>query len=82
MQNVQIPVYSACMGINREYRDNYQNKLLGSSSKWVSEYLYSVPGQTEGRRKIFLERKRIDLQLIPWTYLFHVGVMLTIMKVR
>ena len=53
------------MGINREYLDNFQNKLLGSSSKWVPKYLYSVPGQTEGRSKTFLERKSIDLQLIP-----------------
>ena len=49
------------MGINREYLDNFQNKLLGSSSKWVPKYLYSVPGQTEGRSKTFLERKSIDL---------------------
>ena len=49
------------MGINREYLDNFQNKLLGSSSKWVPKYLYSVPGQTEGRSKTFLEWKSIDL---------------------
>ena len=68
------------MGINREYFDNFQNKLLGSFSKWVPKYLYSVPSQTGGRSKVFLERKSIDLQLIPWTYLLHVGVMLTIIK--
>ena len=31
----------------------------------MSAQVYSVPGQTEGRSKTFLERKSIDLQLIP-----------------
>ena len=33
----------------------------------MPKYLYSVPGQTEGRSKTFLEWKSIDLQLIPST---------------
>ena len=62
------------MEINREYLDNFQKILLGTSSKWMHKYLYSVPGQTKGRSMIFPERKSVDLQLIPWTrYLLHVG---------
>ena len=45
----------------------------------MSDQVYSVPGQTEGRKKTFLEWKSIDLshELYP----LHVGVMLTIIKV-
>ena len=39
--------------------------------------LYSVPVQTEGRRKAFLKWKSIDYRI---NYLLHVGVMLTIIK--
>ena len=45
----------------------------------MSTQAYSVPGQTEGRSKAFLEWKSIDL--FHEQYLLHVGVMLTIMKV-
>ena len=40
--------------------------------------VYSVPGQTEEKRKTFLEWKGIDY---PLKYLLHAGVMLTIIKV-
>ena len=43
----------------------------------MSEQIYSVPGQTEGRRRLFLGCKRIHLSYD----LLHVGVMLTIIKV-
>ena len=40
------------MGINRAYLYNFQNKLLGSSSKWVHKYLYSVPAQSEVKGEV------------------------------
>ena len=49
----------------------------------MSAQVYFVPGQTEGRNKAFLGWKSIDLNYIlhPMNYIFHVGVMLTIIKV-
>ena len=44
----------------------------------MSAQVYSVPGQTEGKRKIFFEWKSIDLS---YELSFHVGLMLTIIKV-
>ena len=41
----------------------------------MSAQVYSVPGQTEGRSKVFLEWKSIDL---PHELSFNVGVMLNI----
>ena len=41
----------------------------------MSGQVYSIPDQTEGRRKAFLE------WTYPLNYLLHVGVMLTIKKV-
>ena len=43
----------------------------------MSAQIYSITGQTESRRKAFLEWKTIDLSY----KLTHVGVMLTIIKV-
>ena len=45
---------------NREYPGSFQNKSVRSSFKWVFQ-LYFVLGQTEGRRKAFLEWTSIDL---------------------
>ena len=44
----------------------------------MSVQVYSVPGQTEGKRKAFLEWKSIDLS---YYYLLRKGVMLIIIKV-
>ena len=40
------------------YPGSFQNKLVSSS---LSAQVYSVPGQTEGSIKVFLEWKCIDL---------------------
>ena len=53
-------VSSACMGINREYLGSFQNKLVSSFSKWVLKYILFL-GQTEGKSKVSLEWKSIDL---------------------
>ena len=42
------------------YPGGFQNKSVSSSFKWVP-WVYSVPGQTGGRRKAFLEWTSIDL---------------------
>ena len=44
----------------------------------MSTQIYSIPSQTEGRRKAFLEWKSVNFDL---NYLLHVGVItLTIIK--
>ena len=58
-QSVHINVYLLCMCGNREYTE-----LLKQTRKLffqMSAQVYSVPGQTEGRREAFLEWKSIDL---------------------
>ena len=48
-QNVQIPIYSACMD-NREYLGSFQNKLVSSSFKWLPKYiLFLAKQRREGR---------------------------------
>ena len=44
----------------------------------MNAQVYSVPGQTEGRMKAYLEWQAY---IYPLDYLFHVGVMSTIIKV-
>ena len=49
-----------CLCGNREYPSSFQNKSVRAllSNECL---IYSVPGQTEGRRKAFLEWTSIDL---------------------
>ena len=53
---------SACVGRLCENKEHPE--LLQQTSKFffqMNAQVYSVPGQTEGRRKSFLEWKSIDL---------------------
>ena len=68
------------MGINREYLGNFQNKLLGSSSKCVPKYIL-FPAKLKGEVRPFWNGKAETYSLYPMNYLLHVGVMLTIIKV-
>ena len=47
----------------------------------ISDQVYSVPGQTEGRRKAFLEWKSTVLSN-KMNFLLHLGVMLTIIYIK
>ena len=49
-----------CLCGNREYPDSFQKKISKLFFQ-MSAQVYSVPGQTERRRKAFLEWKSIDL---------------------
>ena len=56
---------------------SFQNKLASYSYKWMNDQVYSVPGQTEGKRKAFFEWKSVNLSYV----MNYVGLMLTIIKV-
>ena len=55
-----------CLCGNMEYPDSFQKKISKLFFQ-ISAQVYSVPGQTEGRRKVFLGWTSIDLS--PKLYL-------------
>ena len=59
--NVYIPVSSAYVGIQQGILYWQFSKQISMLFFQMSAQVYSVPGQTEGRRKAFLEQPRIDL---------------------
>ena len=62
---------------NREYLGSFQKKISKIFFQ-MSAQVYSVPAQTEGRRKAFLEWKSIDSS---YELSVTCGIMLTIIKV-
>ena len=56
-----FPFLSTLPVWDREYIGNFQNKLVSKLFFQMIAQVYSVSGETEGRRKAFLVWKSIDL---------------------
>ena len=76
-QNVQVAVYTACMGRDTEYLGSFQNKLVSSHFKWVPKYILFL-SKLKGEVRSIWKGKCIDFS---HDCLLCVGVMLTIIKV-
>ena len=59
-----------CLYENREYPGSFQNESVSSSFRRGP---YSVPDQTEGRRKTFSTLEWTSIEIYYLNYLLHVG---------